>query len=78
MIIRFFSKKTSVNYSMEEFPVSKSYCFKVLLLEREEIQRLKWLESEKAGRDIGIDHAFFIWNTKHKALWWNYITGSIK
>ena len=34
----------------------------------EEIKRHKWIESEKAGRDIG-DHAAFEWLEKHYEEW---------
>ena len=47
----------------------RSTYYKVLKAEQEEINRLKWLESEKAGYDIGWHHAWFLWTTKHKAKW---------
>ena len=37
--------------------------------EREEILRHKWLESEKAGRDVGFAFALTDWNLKHRAEW---------
>jgi hypothetical protein len=37
--------------------------------EREEILRHKWLESEKAGRDIGFERALTDWIIKHRAKW---------
>jgi hypothetical protein len=37
--------------------------------EREEILRHKWLESEKAGRDIGFDRALTDWIVKHRSKW---------
>ncbi|HXF10648.1 MAG TPA: DUF4032 domain-containing protein [Desulfuromonadaceae bacterium] len=37
--------------------------------EREEILRHKWLESEKAGRDIGFEQALTDWIIKHRAAW---------
>jgi hypothetical protein len=39
--------------------------------EREEILRHKWLESEKAGYDIGFELALLDWNNKHRLLWRN-------
>jgi len=41
-----------------------------LLEEREEILRLKWLESEKRGRDIGMDAAVLQWTRHHRQPWW--------
>ena len=35
----------------------------------EEILRHKWLESEKAGRDVGLNSAAFDWLEKHYREW---------
>jgi hypothetical protein len=37
--------------------------------EREEILRHKWLESEKAGADIGFERALTDWIIKHRSKW---------
>lgn len=37
--------------------------------EREEILRHKWLESEKAGYDIGFEWALTDWIMKHRSKW---------
>ena len=37
--------------------------------EREEILKHKWIESEKAGRDIGFEHALTDWIINHRANW---------
>ena len=37
--------------------------------EREEILRHKWLESEKAGRDIGFENALIDWIMNHRTGW---------
>jgi hypothetical protein len=37
--------------------------------EREEILKHKWIESEKAGRDIGFDEALTSWIVKHRTNW---------
>lgn len=39
------------------------------LAERDEIQRLKWILSEKEGRDIGFERALTEWVTKHREIW---------
>jgi len=49
--------------------LERSALHREYLAEQEEILRLKWLESEKAGRDIGIEYARAIWITCHRALW---------
>ena len=37
--------------------------------EKDEILRYKWIESEKAGFDIGFERALVEWITKHRADW---------
>ena len=37
--------------------------------EREEIIRHKWIESEKAGRDIVFERALTDWIIKHRSKW---------
>ncbi|MBJ7494201.1 MAG: hypothetical protein JHC77_04150 [Opitutales bacterium] len=39
------------------------------LAERDEILRYKWIESEKAGKDIGFEKALLDWTRNHRALW---------
>ena len=39
------------------------------LAEREEILKHKWLESEKAGQDIGFERALLDWIRKHRDTW---------
>lgn len=37
--------------------------------ERNEIFRHKWLESEKAGKDIGFEEALMSWIVQHRNNW---------
>jgi len=37
--------------------------------EREEILRHKWIESEKAGHDIGFEQALTDWIIRHRSSW---------
>jgi hypothetical protein len=39
------------------------------LAEHEEIQRLKWLASERVGHDIGFEFALSEWSSAHRAKW---------
>lgn len=39
------------------------------LAERDEVLRHKWLESEKAGRDIGFEQALVDWVRNHRDAW---------
>ena len=43
--------------------------YQEFLAERDEILRLKWLESEKHGYDIGPEQALMEWITKHRDAW---------
>jgi len=49
--------------------LKKSALYKEFLAEREEILRHKWLESEKAGHDIGFERALLDWIVKHRTNW---------
>lgn len=49
--------------------MNKKSPYREFLAERDEILRLKWLESEKCGYDIGPEKALIEWITKHRALW---------
>jgi hypothetical protein len=39
------------------------------LAEQEEIQRLKWLASEREGHDMGFEFALTEWARNHRAEW---------
>ena len=49
--------------------LKRSSLYREFLAEREEILRHKWLESEKAGCDIGFEQALTDWIVKHRAKW---------
>lgn len=49
--------------------VRNSSLYKEFLAEREEILRHKWLESEKAGHDIGFEKALLDWILKYRSAW---------
>ena len=46
-----------------------SSLYQEFLAEREEILKHKWIESEKAGRDIGFECALTDWIIKHRSKW---------
>mgnify|MGYP003648345750 CR=1 FL=1 len=52
----------------DNFP-QKSSLYKEFLAERDEILKLKWIESEKSGGDIGFQVALLIWVKKHRLNW---------
>ena len=49
--------------------VKESLLYKEFLAEREEILRHKWIESEKAGHDIGFEKALLDWILKYRSSW---------
>lgn len=49
--------------------VKESMLYKEFLAEREEILRHKWIESEKAGHDIGFEKALLDWIVRHRSTW---------
>jgi hypothetical protein len=46
-----------------------STLYREFQLERDEIMRHKWFESEKAGYDIGFERALADWVVKHRTKW---------
>jgi hypothetical protein len=48
---------------------ARSSLYAEFLAEREEILRHKWIESEKAGQDIGFERALLDWTRHHRARW---------
>jgi hypothetical protein len=49
--------------------VRKSSLYREFQAEREEIMKHKWIESEKAGHDIGFERALTDWIIKHRTKW---------
>ena len=49
--------------------VMNSALYREFLAEREEILKHKWIESEKAGFDIGFERALLDWIVKHRSTW---------
>lgn len=47
----------------------QSSLYREFQAEREEILKHKWIESEKAGYDIGFERALTDWIFKHRAKW---------
>lgn len=49
--------------------LSRSDIYQEYLAERDEVLRHKWLESEKAGYDIGYERALVDWIMNHREKW---------
>ena len=48
-----------------------SALYKKFMEEREEILKHKWIESEKAGQDIGFEKALLDWVFNYREKWRN-------
>ena len=62
------AEMTAVEGEQTQF-VKNSVLYKEFLAEREEILKHKWIESEKAGRDIGFERALLDWIVRHRSQW---------
>lgn len=51
------------------FPIESSNLFKLHELEKKEIEKIKWIESEKLGADIGQKRADWIWWAFYRDTW---------
>lgn len=65
-------KISKASHTLEKGDYTHSTLYVLLRQEREEIDRHKWLESEKAGHDIGLNHAIISWG-KFKQDWFQAI-----
>ncbi|MBO93911.1 MAG: hypothetical protein CMI32_03305 [Opitutales bacterium] len=46
-----------------------SSLYRELILEREEILRHKWIESEKVGHDVGFERTLLDWRKHYRESW---------
>ena len=74
MLDRFCMKASSpespaANPATDADLVTNSILYKEFLAEREEILRHKWIESEKAGHDIGFEKALLDWIVRFRSSW---------
>jgi hypothetical protein len=49
--------------------LKKSALYREFQAQREEVLKHKWVESEKAGGDIGFERALVDWLIKHRSEW---------
>ena len=59
----------SADSNESETLFKNSDLYREFLSEREEILKHKWIESEKAGYDIGFEKALLDWIVQHRAHW---------
>lgn len=66
---------TPLNSDNEKLDVVyQSKLYKEYCLKRDEILKYKWIESEKMGKDIGLDKAWLQWEAKHYKKWKNSVS----
>lgn len=51
------------------FPIEKSSYFHIWELEKKEVEKLKWFESERIGKDCGSEYAVWVWTMRHRQKW---------
>ena len=66
--IAIMSDETKMPLSANDL-LKNSSLYREFQAEREEILKHKWIESEKAGRDIGFERALTDWIIKHRSKW---------
>jgi hypothetical protein len=49
--------------------VTNNSVYQQYIAERDEIEKHKWLESEKVGNDIGFEKALMDWISHHRTAW---------
>lgn len=62
------SEETKKQLSDDDL-LKKSLLYRQSQAEREEVLKHKWIESEKAGHDIGLERAMTDWIIKHRSQW---------
>jgi hypothetical protein len=62
------SDETKERFSDNDL-LRKSLLYRQFQAEREEVLKHKWIESEKAGHDIGLERAMTDWILKHRSQW---------
>jgi hypothetical protein len=55
--------------TISESDLRNSTLYSEYRAELEEINRHKWIESEKAGKDVGFEFALTDWIIKHRVKW---------
>lgn len=70
MIIVYFMYRYRLNTDiMAAGNFKNSSYYQFLKQEQQEIDKLKWIESEKEGRDIGKQKAVFLWIKNYRSKW---------
>jgi hypothetical protein len=73
-MINLFKANSWLEYALKDGLESKDFVknssvYQYYCAERDEILKHKWIESEKAGEDIGFERALLDWIQKHRDGW---------
>lgn len=63
------TEKLFISTNSVDFVQKKSTLYQEFMAERSAILEHKWLESEKAGYDIGFERALMDWIRNHRDQW---------
>lgn len=63
------SQPDNIDSDSKEDLRKSSSLYREFLAERDEILKHKWIESEKAGRDVGFEYALTDWIINHRSRW---------
>src|ERR1035437_2083705 len=69
LVIKLIMSNVGKESSSANDLLKNSTLYREFQAEREEILRPKWIESEKAGHDIGFERALTDWIIRHRASW---------
>jgi|GEM_PF-790138 hypothetical protein len=62
---------------MKQMTQESDAVMELVRLQREEVAKHKWIESEKAGHDIGWDQAHADWLVKYFAEWEGHLPSRV-
>ena len=68
-LAEFAQKDSREDTIAEDAVIIHSEWYQEFLAERQEILCHKWIESEKAGYDIGFERALLDWTLKYRVAW---------
>lgn len=67
--MKFAMATESSSGAQEKELIRHSSLYREFQAERDEILKHKWIESEKAGYDVGFEYALTDWIIKHRSTW---------
>ena len=56
-------------FRMQEVEIKRTRLYQDYQCQIDEVNRHKWIESEKAGHDVGWEWALIDWIIRHRATW---------